>query len=171
MEQRTQMSLEDIEGYPEFDEEELAEEDDGDEDFDDEEFPREESSDALEDEAPDISFDDALASDDTAEEKMFIPEWGGNITIKPLTKTEVDFIRKRSRGKDVRTKSDRNALYERELFVAGVLMKGKNVTRTEYQRLLEKNAGVMIRITNRIAEKSGLQEDSEEKRTARFPKR
>jgi hypothetical protein len=175
MREQYQMSLEDLKQYPEFDDDEEFEEQedlegaDIDDDLPDDE-PEELPDDAAED-ARDLSLDDIFAVNDTADEKMFIPEWNGNISIKALSKNEVDFIRKRSRGKDIRTKSDRNALYERELFVAAVLIGGKNVTRADYQRLLEKNAGVMIRITTRIAERSGLQGDSEEERTARFPRK
>jgi hypothetical protein len=164
MREQYQMSLEDLKQYPEFDDDEEFEDDLPDDE------PEELPDDAAED-ARDLSLDDIFAVNDTADEKMFIPEWNGNISIKALSKNEVDFIRKRSRGKDIRTKSDRNALYERELFVAAVLIGGKNVTRADYQRLLEKNAGVMIRITTRIAERSGLQGDSEEERTARFPRK
>lgn len=174
MEERKQLSLDELKEYPElFDEEELDDEDDEEEEFEpeDDDLEVEDQRIPVEDETPDLSLDDIFAAEDTAEEKLFIPEWGGNITLKPLSKNEVDFIRKRSHGKDVRTKSDRNALYERELFVAAVLIKGRNVTRTDYQRLLEKNAGVMIRITNHIAKKSGLEKDSEEERTARFPRK
>jgi hypothetical protein len=176
MREQHQMSLEDLKQYPEFDDDEEFEEQEDLEGVDiDDDLPDEEDSEELQDdpaeEARDLSLDDIFAVDDTADEKMFIPEWNGNISIKALSKNEVDFIRKRSRGKDIRTKSDRNALYERELFVAAVLIGGKNVTRADYQRLLEKNAGVMIRITTRIAERSGLQGDSEEERTARFPRK
>jgi hypothetical protein len=172
--QRAHMSLEETDQLPEFqaqdddllDDDEL---DDEDRDEDDEREPDDEGTDP--DEDHELDLDEIMAVEDTADEKLFIPEWRGYVTIKGVTKREFDFMRQKSRGKNVRTRSERQAVLEQELFLAAVTIKGKNLILPQYNRLLNKNAGVMNRITDRILKKSGLEKEAEKERTARFPQK
>lgn len=163
-------TISDVDSLPEF-----QNMDDEEEEFDDDEFEPDEEDDEEEPEddpalsAKDLSIDDILLVDDTADEKIYIPEWGGNVTVKALTMNEFNQIRRMSKGKNVRTKSDSQRIVERETFLAGVV--SPRIDRVKYEILLERNAGVIIRIMNRISEKSGINEGAEEKRDKRFQRK
>lgn len=142
------------------------------EEFEDEDYEDDDEEEEPEDELPeghdhDLTFEEITAIDDTSEEKMFIKEWGGNIVIKGLTKTEFDYMRKQSRSKSNRGRS--TDILEREVVLSGVTQ--PRLDAAKYQILLEKNAGVILRIQNRILEKSGLAEEAEKARERRFPRR
>jgi hypothetical protein len=153
---------------------EAFEEDDYDEDYEDyededgEDF--DESDEEIEDTKPIetkiLDFDDILDVDDTGEETIFIKEWGGSVIIKGVTKSEFDHLRRMSRSKQNKGRS--NAIIERELLIAGLVKPRIDVAR--YNLLQDKSSGVILKLTQKVLEKSGLADDAENRREKRFPR-
>jgi hypothetical protein len=156
---------EEIDELPEF-----AEDDD---DFEDDDYDEEEEEDdEPEDEAPDVesmevaSLQDILNVDDTAEEKFYVKEWDKCIIIRGITKNELDHMRRASRSKNAKGRS--RDIVEREIVLAGVVQ--PRIGLKDYNLLLEKSAGAIVRILNAITEKSGMGDSSEKARERRFPR-
>lgn len=159
-----------IDELPEFADTEDDEELEDDDDYDDDEEDEEEEP---EDEVPDVenmqvaSIDDILSADDLGEEKFYVKEWNSVIIIRGLSKGEFDHMRKVSKTKAARGRSQE--IVEREIVLAGVVQ--PTITARDYVLLQEKNAGALVRIMNAITDKSGMTDDSEKKREARFPRK
>lgn len=164
-------------GLPSFnDEGEVVENEEIDdvEDYDDDEVydnEDEDTEDEPEDANPEelkiLDFDDILDADDTAEEIVYVKEWKGSVVIKGVTKNEFDHMRRMSRNP--KNKGRSNAILERELLIAGMVKPRIDIAR--YNMLQEKSSGVILRLTNKILEKSGLSEESEKRREQRFPRK
>lgn len=161
-------TMEELNQLPEFqDDEELEDEtdlDDFDEDYDEEDEP-EDAIPAEHDKV--LSFEEILAVDDDAEDDLYIPEWGGKIVVRGLSKNEFDFLRKQANRRDARGR--KSEILEKEIIIAGMVK--PPVNRANYELLKEKSAGVMVRILNEIYRKSGLEEEAERARERRFPKK
>jgi hypothetical protein len=113
------------------------------------------------------SLQQILDSDDLGQEKFYVKEWDSVILIRGLSKTEFDHMRKVSKTKAARGRSQ--DIIEREIVLAGVVQ--PVITARDYVRLQDKNAGALVRIMNAITEKSGMTDDSEKKREGRFPRK
>lgn len=166
MEETKRYTMDELDEMEEF-------QDDGDdyEDYDDEpeDAAPEEFHDGLPKDEPDhiATFDEIMASDDTADEKFYVPEWKSWILVKGLTKNEFDHMRRQSRSKAAAGRQ--NEVLERELTIAGVVQ--PRLDMNKYNLLLERNAGAMVRILNKVMEKSGLGDDAETSRERRFPRK
>lgn len=149
-------------------------------DYDDEDYDEDEEASAeeeygddndIEDDQPQsikiLDFDDILDADDTAEEPFFVKEWGGSIVIKGITKSEFDHLRRMARNKQNRGRS--NYVIEREVLLAGVVT--PRLDPAKFNRLQEKSSGAILRIMNKILDKSGLADEAENKREQRFPRK
>lgn len=163
-------TMEELNQLPEFQEEE--------EDFEDEleGLDDEEDEDDPEDEVPDtipeghdrvLTFEEITAATDDEEEELYIPEWGGKVVIRGLSKREFDHMRKMATVRAA--KGRRNEILEMEMTCAGLVK--PTVNAQKYQMLLDRNAGAMIRILNSIYKKSGLEREAEQTRERRFPKK
>lgn len=168
-EEKRSWTMEELDELPEFQDAEPDE----DEEYDD--YDGEDDSE-IEDEIPEtnepvemkiLDFDDILDVDDIGEETLYVPEWKGAVVFKGLTKNEFDHIRRMSRNP--KNKGRSNAVLEREILIAGLVKPRLDIAR--YNRLQEKSSGVIIRLTNRIMDKSGLSELAEENREKRFPRK
>lgn len=160
-------TTEELDQLPEF-QDSVDEEDFDDEDFDYDEDDVEEDDE--EDHKPEVKildFDDIVNVEDTAEEAVFIKEWGGSVVIKGITKTEFDHLRMKARSKNARGRS--NQIIEREVLLAGMVQPRLTVER--YNILMEKSAGAILKLTKLVMEKSGLSDLAEEKREQRFPRK
>ena len=143
--------------------------------FDDDEFEDDDEETDIEDDVEDdqprsikiLDFDDILDADDTAEENFYVKEWGGSIVIKGITKSEFDHLRRMARNKQNRGRS--NYIIEREVLLAGVVQPRLDAAR--FNRLQEKSSGAILRIMNKILDKSGLADEAENKREQRFPRK
>lgn len=161
-------TMEELDGLPEFQDEEDIEDDL--ENFEDEEDedPEDEVEDAIPEEHDRVlSFEEIVAAEDDDEDEMYVPEWGGKVKIRGLSKREFDHMRKQATLRSAKGK--RNDILEMEMTCAGMVK--PTVNRQQYQILLDKNAGAMVRILNAIYRKSGLEKEAEQARERRFPKR
>lgn len=143
-------------------------EDDDDFEFDDDD---DEEEDAPEDEAPEndkvLSLDDILGAEDDEEDKLYIPQWGGNVVYRSVTKREFDNMRRMARSRSAKGKV--NDILERELIMSGLVK--PHLTVADYERLQEKSPGPFIAILNAIYRKSGLEREAEVERERRFPRK
>lgn len=157
---------EELDDYRDFG---IAEEEDG---YDDETEMDEDGE-----EAPDtipqehdrvLDFEDVIGATDLEEEEVYIPEWGGKVVIRSLTKLEFDHMRRVSRSPKNKTRA--NDVLERELLMAG-LVKPAIPSVEKYEMLMNRSAGPMVHILNAIYRKSGLEREAEAARERRFPKK
>lgn len=158
----TPKEVDEMEEFQDTDEEEYED--------DDEEYEEEEDDEEPEDEVPEgerkqLTIDDILSVDDTNEEPLYIREWGGNIVIRGLSKLEFDQMRKASKLKSARGRSQE--ILEREITMSG-MVQPRVTSVAQYNLLMEKSAGVMVRILNAITDKSGMSEVAEQAREKRF---
>ena len=163
-------TAEELDQLPEFQEPDLDDDEEFD-DFDDDDEDEVED-DETEDEVPEnaehlLTFDEIVEADDTAEETVYVKEWGGSVKLKGITKTEFDYLRRQSRSKANKGRSQ--SIIEREVLVAGMV--SPRLTIERYNLLMEKSSGVIVRLTNRILEKSGLADEAEARREQRFPRK
>lgn len=115
-----------------------------------------------------LDFDDILGATDLDEEELYIPEWGGKVVIRSISKIEFDHMRRASRSPKNKTRS--NEILERELMMAG-MVKPMITTVEKYELLMQRSAGPMVHILNAIYRKSGLEREAEQARERRFPKK
>lgn len=159
----TEEDLNDPEQFPEFaddPEEDDYEDYDEDEDLEDEEIP--EGFDHI------GTFEEIAAIDDLAEEKFYVSAWKCSVLLKGVTKREFDHMRISSKSRSARGRS--NEVLEREIVKFG-LVQPRIVTDAQYNILMERSAGAIVSILNRIVEKSGLDTEAEKKRERRFPRK
>jgi hypothetical protein len=148
---------------------------------DDDDYEDYEDDDSVEDEIPEssmeeepeddhvVSWDEIAAADDTAEETFRIKEWGGSVVVRGLTKFEFDDMRRKSRNPKVRGR--RQEILEREIVIAGLVK--PRIDQAKYNILQQKSAGVIVRILNKIMDKSGIENDNNaaKDRERRFPRK
>jgi hypothetical protein len=121
------------------------------------------------DDAGIITLEELNEVDDTAEEKLYIEEWGKNVVVKGISMEELKYIRRKANTKQARVSGMRRDITERELIIAGLVSPPGNLQ--TYNILVQKSAGAVAKIANRILDKSGMSDDAEKKRERRFPRR
>lgn len=99
---------------------------------------------------PRLTLEQIWEADDLKHEVLDVPEWGGTIEIKPLTKGEHQDARRRS----IKRNEIDPDLLELNLLVAGVVE--PKLSLEDGERLKRKNAGVIERILRDILRLSGL---------------
>jgi hypothetical protein len=156
---------EEVDALPEF-------QDDVDDEFEGDEELDEEPEDAKPEELPEghdreLSFDDIIGATELDEEKLYIPEWMGTVTIRSMTKREFDEMRREANLRQNRSR--RSDILERAIICAGVVK--PVIDHAGYERLLECGAGPMVQILNAIYRKSGLEREAEKAREKRFPRK
>lgn len=114
-----------------------------------------------------ITIEELEAVDDTAEEPFFVKEWGKHVILKGISMEELRLIRRKSSTKQARLSGSRRDIMEKELIIAGLVQPEGN-ERT-YQILVQKSAGAVADIANRILDKSGMGNKAETAREQRFP--
>lgn len=162
-------TMEELDELPEFQEEEDIEDElDGFDDEEDDEEPEDEIPDSIP-EGHDrvLTFEEIIAVEDDEEDEMYVPEWGGKVVVRGLSKREFDHMRRQATVRAAKGK--RNDILEMEMICAGMVK--PIVNRQQYQMLLDRNAGAMIRVLNAIYKKSGLEREAEQARERRFPKK
>lgn len=97
-----------------------------------------------------LTLDQIWDADDLKHEEVDVPEWGGTIEIKPLTKGE----HQECRIKSMKRGEVDPDLLELHLFCAGVVE--PSFSHEDGERLKRKNAGVIERILKRILVISGF---------------
>lgn len=116
-----------------------------------------------------LTWEELESVDDTAAEKFYVKEWGGSVLIKGVSMEELNHVRRRSGTKQVRLSNTRSDVINREILIAGMVQPA--VTAESYIILLQKSAGAIVRITDRILEKSGMGDIAEKARERRFPRK
>lgn len=103
-----------------------------------------------------LTVADILAASDITEEIVDVPEWGGPVTIRGLTKAKQHELRGMST--DPRTgQIDTNKL-EMQLFIHGVV--DPKIEPIQATELLQKSAGAIDRVLKRIMTISGMSEEA-----------
>ena len=114
-----------------------------------------------------LTWEELESVDDTAEEKFYVKEWGGSVMIKGISMEELNHVRRKSGTKQVRLSGTRSDVINREILIAGMTKPAVNAD--NFHILLQKSAGAIVRITDRILEKSGMSDVAEKARERRFP--
>jgi hypothetical protein len=159
-----------------FPEDEELDEDEYDFDEDDDEEPEDEvpvgvspDDPHAHDDAPILTWEQLQSVDDTAAEKLYIKEWGGNVLVKGISMEELNHVRRLSGTKHVKLSGTRSDVINREILIAGMVQPA--VTKDTFPILQQRSAGAVIKITDRILEKSGMDELAEKARERRFPRK
>lgn len=119
--------------------------------------------------AQEMTLEDLMAVDDTAPEWVYVQQWDKKVRLKGLTMNELQQIRRRSGAKQIRMAGRRPEMMNRLLLKSGLVVPrlddaGVNI-------LMERSAGVVLYLTDKIMEKSGMGQNSEIARERRFPRK
>lgn len=110
-----------------------------------------------------LSVDDILAADDLAEETVEVPEWGGAVKVKGLTRSQVHELgRKAMVGKEI--SSERADML---LLVAGIVE--PKFTEDQASILMQKSARATQRIVDVLNELSGMTKEAVAAADRSFP--
>ena len=110
-----------------------------------------------------LSVDEILEADDLAEEVVPVPQWGGAVKIRELTKKQQDDCREAARTDTGMIDPGR---YDLELFLAGVVE--PRFDASHVSRLLKKSADAFDLVTNKVVTISRIHQGSLEEAKARF---
>jgi hypothetical protein len=110
---------------------------------------------------PRLSLDDIVAANDLAEDTIDVPEWGGSLQVRAMTKQRQLEIRN-----EAAAQGDRN-LAELLMFTACVVE--PEMTSAAVSVLRGKSAAVFDRVMRRILELNGADAGAVERAKARFP--
>jgi hypothetical protein len=111
-----------------------------------------------------LSLDEILDAADVSERELPIPEWGGYVVVRSVTKREMDEIKKRC--KDVNDELDEDAV-EKALVITGLV--NPKIDDAGYERLLDKSMGAMQKISSAIVKGSGATEKAVKEAERTFP--
>lgn len=114
-----------------------------------------------------LSFADIQAADDIETEDVFIPEWGGNVTVKVFTKAEANDIRRHmeSVAEAGGGKAEMDE-FERQVILTGLI--APSISAEQYNLLLEKSNKAINRLSVAIMDINGMSEGQDEKDEADF---
>ncbi len=110
----------------------------------------------------DLTADDVFAADDITTEKMYIPEWKGNVYIRQSTGRDQDKFESEFRGKN----GGPNLMHARARLVATSLytVKGEKMfTDEQIVKLSNKSGAVLNRIIDRITAINNITNEDLEK--------
>lgn len=102
-----------------------------------------------------LTIEEILAAQDLQEETVDVPEWGGAVKVRSLTKAQQQHARQRSVSKDKVVDQEK---LELSLIVAGMIE--PRVTMEQARALCQKLAGVVDRILLRIIRLSDMNIDA-----------
>jgi|TARA_Y100000310_G_scaffold320215_1_gene376411 hypothetical protein len=110
-----------------------------------------------------LTIEDIAKAPDTVTEELDVPEWGGRLVIRSLTKgQQQDARRKSMREGEISTD-----LLEMHVFITGVVEPA--MTEEHFGMLRQKSFGVVEGITRKIMKVSGMDQASIAKAQASFP--
>lgn len=112
-----------------------------------------------------LSLDEILDADDRKTEMVDVPEWGGSVKVRALSRRQVvDALQKctNQRNGDVD-----GVKLQMLLLVRGLVE--PQVSETDLERLEGKHAEPINRIVDRVKEISGMGADADEAADNRFP--
>jgi len=115
-----------------------------------------------------ITLKDILAAADVSEQTVEVPEWGGAVVVRSLTKRDMDIIRKQATVKDQFGEDTVDTdLVEKFSFVAGMV--DPRVSEEEYEIFKDKSFLVVGRIQQAILGASGEVKEAVKKEERQFP--
>lgn len=83
--------------------------------------------------------------EDITQEEISVPEWGGEVVIRSISKRQMRDMKKRIRNKDGEVDEDE---LEKEIFLSGVV--DPQFDREDYEWLLDKSMSAMNNVTQAI---------------------
>jgi hypothetical protein len=110
-----------------------------------------------------LSLNEILAVEDVTERTVPVPQWGGSVVVRSITKRQMKEIKEQSRDNDGELQED---LVEKAIFMHGLI--NPEVDEAGYEKLLDKSAAAVDTITKAILESSKLTEDSVKKSEKQF---
>ncbi|MFH1485036.1 MAG: hypothetical protein ABIH46_03110 [Chloroflexota bacterium] len=106
-----------------------------------------------------LSLEEILAADDIATKSVSVPEWGGQVEIRGLTKAQQQAVRARA----TKNAGTSQASINQDTLEMGILSAGliqPHITFEQTKALRGKSAGVLDRIMKEIATVSGIEVSS-----------
>jgi hypothetical protein len=110
-----------------------------------------------------LSLDEILAAEDVTERTVPVPQWGGSVKVRSITKRQMRDIKENSRDADGEIQEP---LVEKEIFMAGLIEPA--VDDAAYEKLLDKSAAAVDTITKAILESSKLTEGAVKAKEKQF---
>ena len=98
-----------------------------------------------------LTIDEVLDSNDLQQETLFVPEWGGEIVLRGMTRGEA-FAARKAALKDGDTAD--MLVYDMMVLLHGVVE--PKLTKSHFDKLKGKSAGAIERITSRIMQLSSV---------------
>ena len=117
-----------------------------------------------------LSFEEIITAPDIQEETVSVPEWGGAVTIRGLSKAEQQDLRKASTvvtivgGKEVESVDS----YRLELLMLSHGLVEPKITKDQAESLKTKAAGPVDRVLSAIVKASGMDPEAVKKAEAAF---
>lgn len=110
-----------------------------------------------------LSVEDILSSPDIEEEIVEVPEWGGAVRIRGMSRARLDQLRKMSMIRGALNEDRFSSYLFRECMVEPQL------TEEQYKAMREKPAGPIARLEARMMALVGLSDKEVENAEAMFP--
>lgn len=93
-----------------------------------------------------LTAEQLLAANDLPEETLAIPEWGGEVVLRALTRAQLQEVRNASDGDQLKYDS----------FMVAAAMKEPELTQAQALKLRRKNATVIERILQKLWSMNGI---------------
>ena len=103
-----------------------------------------------------LSFDDIQNANDITVEEFEVPEWGGFVKVKSISKRQMNLIKKQAEDENGDYDDD---LLEKTIFIEGLVE--PKITEAQYELLLDKSASAMSRLSKKILGVSKLSSDDD----------
>lgn len=107
-----------------------------------------------------LSFEQIAAVEDVEEEIVPVPEWGGEVKVRGLTRREVKDITRLSTKTKGRNTSIDSSIFEKGIVFFGLVH--PQIDENQYEVLLNKNAGGLQKVVDAIMRLSKMTDDEEE---------
>lgn len=110
-----------------------------------------------------LSLDEILAAEDVTERIVPVPQWGGSVKVRSITKRQMRVIKEEAKDDEGNLSED---LVEQAIFCHGLI--DPPVDAEAYEKLLDKSADAVDTITKAILRDSNLEDDSVKKAEKKF---
>lgn len=112
-----------------------------------------------------LTLDDIKEAEDVTERTVPVPQWGGSVIVRSITKRQMRVIKAQSRDKDGDLQEDE---VEKQLFLQGLVSPA--VTEEDYEMFLDKSSAAVDTITKAIIGTSKLDDEAVTKQEKTFPR-
>src|SRR5690348_975008 len=107
-----------------------------------------------------LSVADIAAAEDIEEEIISIPEWGGEVKVRGLSRREVKEITRLATKKNGAVTTIDSGIFEKGIVFYGLAH--PQITEAEYEVLLNKSAGGLQKVVDAVMRLSKLSDSEEE---------